>query len=592
MRRQETVLAAASGFFWLATLVAAPAVELRIDKGTDPDIAVGADGLIHVVYTIGSKVSYASYNLSNGFVRKAKVGSGSDPHIAVNSEDIPYVAWDAGSRILVSKRNANKNKFKQIAALGQQCGSCPGIRKPRLAVDLADDTVYLHFEDRKPFLVKIKNDKAGGRILLADEGDAGSVAVSAGGLAHNVMRTVPGLFYRQILPDGTMASLLRLNQGASDFCDIAYDTFDPRIAKVAGVQAGSLGDNIEFITVVQREIEIRRTGAELIRGLDHDFVGPSIAVDRFNRSFVTFSGKRRAYYFVADDRDRIGAVLPLASVAGEQGAKFTYPEISADPRGGAWAAWQDKRGGSYSIYIVPIEVPGLRQAGSAPRIAAAGVKLDTASSAAAPQLRARAYADDPDGDLSGVELLVNGEPSGTWLRDDGAAGDAIAGDRVYSLNLELPAGVDAEGLRFGLRAIDSAGRRSDDWPHLKVDRMPATAGACAAAEDVGAAVRRALAADRSAPDLIAGFGCSALSTARGGRLELLAIARPDAAIARVELDAGAALAGRAEPLAMEQPDDSLFLLSIPEVGRGLAERRERLDLTARDRAGRIVASWP
>ena len=563
-------------------------VELRIDRGTDPDIAVGADGILHLVYTQGSQVRYASYNTNLGFLRKSRIGSGSDPHIALDSTGTPYAAWDSGSKILLAKRLPDGKKFRQVGATNQQCGGCPGIRKPRLAIDLADDTVYLHFEDRKPYVIKVRNDNLGSRILLADDADAGSIAVAAGGPAHNVMRTVPGLLYRQLLPDGSMTALLRLNNGASDFCDVAYDVFDPATAKVVGIQAGKLGNNVEFITVQDRSVSVRRTGAELIQGLNHDFVGPSIAVDKFNRSFITFTGRRRAYYFVVDERDRFSTVEPLASVAGMQGAKFTYPEISPDPNGGAWAVWQDKRDGAYSIYIRPIQTPG--GAGSAPQIAAAGIASNQLSSAAGGLLGVRAYVADPDNDLAGVELLVEGEPTGAWLGDDGQAGDAWAGDGVYSLDLEVPPATLAPGrYRIGLRAVDRAGHQSDEWPYLKIDAVrPSPGASCTEAGAVREIVQRALAHDPNPPELIAGYGCSALSTAGGGRLELLAIARPGSGIAAIDATA----AQGAQQIRLEERGGGLFLLAAPAIQRGQPQRRESLRILARSESGDPLASWP
>ena len=67
-----------------------------------------------------------------------------------------------------------------------------------------------------------------------------------------------------------------------------------------------------------------------------------------------------------------------------------------------------------------------------------------------------------------VELLVAGQPSGTFLLDDGAHNDLDAGDGLFGLAVDLPPGVPAGRYEIQLRAVDSQGRQSAIWPRLEV----------------------------------------------------------------------------------------------------------------------------
>jgi len=83
----------------------------------------------------------------------------------------------------------------------------------------------------------------------------------------------------------------------------------------------------------------------------------------------------------------------------------------------------------------------------------------------------RAYVtdgEDAPGSLD-VELLVDGQPTGIPLCDDGTNGDVSAGDSFYSRTLEIPKATLPSGrYLISLVATDSDGNRSNEWPYITV----------------------------------------------------------------------------------------------------------------------------
>jgi len=76
--------------------------------------------------------------------------------------------------------------------------------------------------------------------------------------------------------------------------------------------------------------------------------------------------------------------------------------------------------------------------------------------------------EDPAGALD-VVLLLDGQPTGLTLCDDGTNGDYWAGDSFYSIDIEIPAGLLAPGRYLvSIAATDSDGNHADEWPYLTI----------------------------------------------------------------------------------------------------------------------------
>ncbi len=164
-------------------------------------------------------------------------------------------------------------------------------------------------------------------------------------------------------------------------------------------------------------------------------------------------------------------------------------------------------------------------------------------------LRLIAYVTDPENNVEYVELFEMGRGSlDLYLLDNGLGGDEVAGDGVYSIQMNLgPGDMIAGPHYFELIARDRAGNRSEIWPYLEVRRegLPTLLGAdpLAPLRNAGFKVMdvstdgvapfrcRALAPTALAgypynPDapivLEAGYGYTRITTEHGGRLQVFA----------------------------------------------------------------------
>lgn len=68
-----------------------------------------------------------------------------------------------------------------------------------------------------------------------------------------------------------------------------------------------------------------------------------------------------------------------------------------------------------------------------------------------------------------VEIYVNGIASGVFLKDDGAGGDLVAGDDVYTLNALIGPGVPEGDYLLDLIASDAQKNKSNTWFHFTVE---------------------------------------------------------------------------------------------------------------------------
>ncbi len=71
-------------------------------------------------------------------------------------------------------------------------------------------------------------------------------------------------------------------------------------------------------------------------------------------------------------------------------------------------------------------------------------------------------------DVAGASLYYEGLPTGLNLEDDGLHGDFDAGDGVFGLQFEIPAGFPSSDYIFEIIAWDEAGNYSAMWPYLTI----------------------------------------------------------------------------------------------------------------------------
>lgn len=78
-----------------------------------------------------------------------------------------------------------------------------------------------------------------------------------------------------------------------------------------------------------------------------------------------------------------------------------------------------------------------------------------------------AYIPDPNREITAVEILYGGVPTGLELHDDGLHGDFAVGDSIFGSSIPLPGPLPViPDILFELQATNIHGERSDKWPYL------------------------------------------------------------------------------------------------------------------------------
>ncbi|MBN1593953.1 MAG: PQQ-binding-like beta-propeller repeat protein [Candidatus Coatesbacteria bacterium] len=85
-------------------------------------------------------------------------------------------------------------------------------------------------------------------------------------------------------------------------------------------------------------------------------------------------------------------------------------------------------------------------------------------------LRLIAYVTDPEDNVEYVEMFeMDGDSLDLYLLDNGLGGDEVAGDNIYSIQMNLGPGDMTSGPHYyELIARDGAGNRSELWPYLEI----------------------------------------------------------------------------------------------------------------------------
>jgi len=114
-------------------------------------------------------------------------------------------------------------------------------------------------------------------------------------------------------------------------------------------------------------------------------------------------------------------------------------------------------------------LPGPTVPERGPSILAAGIDPPGFSSSDGALMSLQCYVGHPEGPdaVQTAELLYNGSATGISLNDSGVDGDAIAGDSIFSYEVQLSANALTPGsYLLSMRATDSNGLTGTDWPFL------------------------------------------------------------------------------------------------------------------------------
>ncbi len=235
-------------------------------------------------------------------------------------------------------------------------------------------------------------------------------------------------------------------------------------------------------------------------------------------------------------------------------------------------------------------------------------------------LRLIAYVTDPEDNVEYVELFEMGRDSlDLYLLDNGLGGDEVAGDNIYSIQMNLGPGDMISGPHyFELIARDGAGNRSEIWPHLEIRSegtltlhggdpfAPLRAAGFKAmdASNNGVAPLRCKAAAPTAlagypynPDapvvLEAGYGYTRITTEHGGRLQIFArITDPQGPLDIEKVYFQLYMAGVWNGVEMQKDwtQEDLFTLDV-NVGAGMYPGAHIVDIRVTDRQGN-QGRWP
>jgi len=150
-------------------------------------------------------------------------------------------------------------------------------------------------------------------------------------------------------------------------------------------------------------------------------------------------------------------------------------------------------------------LPGPFVAERGPTIQAAGWEPSRLDAGQASRLRLLCVVTHPMGAeaIDRVELFYNGLPTGIYLTDDGANGDDVAGDSIFTHQWQIAAGTLVAGKYLvGLVAWDKQGRPSQLWPVI-----PGDSGCLLGGEEPRLCADCAMADEQAGPQIRLG-GCS------------------------------------------------------------------------------------
>jgi hypothetical protein len=299
--------------------------------GEDPDVAVDAEGHLHVVYERDGETWYREVVYPDDTGSEIHVGDGDDPQVVVDGNGMPHVVMGALS---YGRWNGSGFTAQQLT---------DAWRKPRLAVDGQNRIFATVSRDPSPRVILFElfgGAVTAGPIEVGEDNNGAIDCDSADGL-HLTWRDYA--VYHAPYDPATGAGEATQLHGSSDFSWIAVDTRDDSLHVVNTVR---YGEGIHYRTATGGV-----WGAEQVIGYDEvigvddpDNVGPTIDVDRLGNKYVAFAGRDRIpYFFMVDVAGGVSSVERLDPDFGSlSGGKYENPNVGAHPdREGACVAWGD-----------------------------------------------------------------------------------------------------------------------------------------------------------------------------------------------------------------------------------------------------------
>ncbi|MBW2525619.1 MAG: DUF4038 domain-containing protein [Deltaproteobacteria bacterium] len=326
-----------------------------VGLGYDPDVAVAADGTIHVVYVRANTTYYVRSDTDGDFTEEIEVATGVDPRIALGPDGTPHVAVCpsyAGGSTIQYARWEGTGFSDPVTVVGSGYN-----RKPRIAVDsLGNATVS--WEDRtnptdRVRFVQIAPDGTVSDVTIAGENDNGGLDVDVDRTVHLTYRADRAIWYTTSSGPGDVAEPVAIIEDVSDFSELEIDDATDTLHVVAerhwggGILYASRVDGAWSEPELFAETEV--VGVD-----DPDHVNPAVAAGALGRVYIVFAGRNRVpYYSVIDEQGHRSAPRLLAAGGGTTGGKFQNPLIEPLPGEGALVAWSS----ADHVYLRTIGVP-------------------------------------------------------------------------------------------------------------------------------------------------------------------------------------------------------------------------------------------
>ena len=327
-----------------STVSSGPKIQIT-PHGGDPDIAIDADGDLHVVYERGT--------FANSFYRHISAQGVIGPEIFIANEGDPQIALDSqGNPHIVTTDNVkyvywNGTDFTTPISLASL------HEDPRIAID-SQDRVYITSETAEYGNYLWLNVIENGVVIRSDvlmantniDGNGG-LTIDSNDTAHLTWTWLnQGVMHRTYTVDSGPGSTSMLHNGSWN----SWLTMSPVDGALHLANASLFGNAIEYrifsggswntvATYAQNELAD-------VEPWESQGVAPTIAVDKDDYRYITFSGPETnqvPYVLVIGPDD---VMVDLVEVDPEEnmlaGGEFRNPNVATHPtRRGAYVAWGD-----------------------------------------------------------------------------------------------------------------------------------------------------------------------------------------------------------------------------------------------------------
>lgn len=316
-----------------------------IAAGSDPDVAVDAQGNLHLVYVRDGFVLYAKFNYSTDtfMIPETVVGGGDDPQVAVDSLGNPHVVF---GNVFYAAWNG--------AGFSVPVSYIDGRGRPRIAIDTMDRvyTSGMRVSGPRVKLFMFQNNTMLLNGIVVGKNDLGGIDVDDTGRVHVCWRSGRELYYSTYMEGedttGIADRSVFISGYASDFSDIAVDHRDGTLHVT---HTHSYGGKIDYLYRGADGVWSSDTSHAAGQCLDAaDFTQPTIAVDRDGYKYIVFTGDHYVpkYFVIGRDGTEIVGTTDIDQALA--GAKKKNPNVASRRNmSGAYVAW-----GQGSVYVRPL----------------------------------------------------------------------------------------------------------------------------------------------------------------------------------------------------------------------------------------------